>query len=208
VILTEELESPENPPIEPNPGSLAWLELKPTVLVDGWELPEGHRVPAGATIRQGEDDGRCRVLVDGVACRAIRTKKYGVCLVHAGGGGFGDPKAAGARGNAVRLQLRESRRLLAVGTKRGADPRHIARVHAVARALDVATALVDAPLDDPDLGTIERQQAVVRMLGETFPLATATVSVELPTDASEVGSMGWSSMQALAARLDEEHQSD
>jgi len=174
------------------------------VLVDGWELPEVHRVPEGATIDQGADDGCCRVTIDGARCRAKRTRRWGVCLPHAGGGGFLDPVAASRKGNAVKIQLKESRRLLGIGARRSGDPRQQARVRAVFRASDVATALVDAPLDDPDLGTIERQQAVVRMLGETFPLATATVSVELPTDASEVGSMGWSSMQALAARLDDE----
>src|SRR5262249_58147593 len=105
------------------------------------------------------------------------------CLVHAGGGGLGDPVAAGKRGNAVRVQLRESRRLLAIGSKRAGDPRQIARVRAVARSLDLATALVDGPLDDPELGTIERQQAVVRMLGQNFPPATVSPSVQLTAQA-------------------------
>src|SRR5262249_11041091 len=130
------------------------------------------------------------------------------CLVHAGGGGLGDPVAAGKRGNAVRVQLRESRRLLGIGARRSGDPRQVARVRAVARSLDLATALVDGPLDDPELGTIERQQAVVRMLGETFPLATVSASVELPGAAGDVPSMGWQAMQALGAQLDEDPQSD
>jgi hypothetical protein len=72
----------------------------------------------------------------------------------------------------------------------------------------VVAALVDAPLDDPDLSTVERQQAVVRMLAETFPLATATLSVELPADAGDVPGMSWDSMRALGERLVDEHQSD
>ena len=203
MILTEELEKAETAAAEPKPGSVAWLELKPTVLVDGWELPEGHRVPAGASIRTGEDDGVCRVVVDDVRCRGTRTRRYGVCLPHAGGGGQ-DYVAMSAAGHEQRARLRAARLTLGVSARRAGDPRYAARIRAAARASDVATALVDAPLDDAELSTIERQQAVVRMLGETFPLATVSASVELPTDAAEVGAMGWSSMQALAARLDDE----
>jgi len=64
--------------------------------------------------------------------------------------------------------------------------------------------LVSAPLDDPELGTIERQQAVVRMLAETFPLATVSATIELPDEPEAVGSIGWQDMQALAERLPEE----
>jgi len=104
--------------------------------------------------------------------------------------------------------LSASRRVLGIGARRSGDPRQVARVRAVARSLDLATALVDGPLDDPELGTIERQQAVVRMLGETFPLATVSASVELPGDAADVPSMGWQAMQALGAQLEEDPQSD
>jgi len=95
VILTEDENSLQ---ISGNPGTLAWLEAHSTVLVDGWELPSVHRVPEGASIRRGDDDGRCRVILNGAACRGTRTRRYGVCLVHAGGGGFGDPRAAAMRG--------------------------------------------------------------------------------------------------------------
>lgn len=199
--------SPE-PPAELRPGSLAWLETKETVLVDGWELPSVHRVPEGARIDQGEDDGCCRVTIEGVRCRATRTRRWGVCLVHAGGGGFYDPKAAAMRGVAERQRRAQARLTLGISARRAGDPRQWARVHAAERALDVATALVDAPLDDPDLSTVERQQAVVRMLSETFPLATATLSVELPADTDGVAQLGWQDMRALAARLVDDPQSD
>jgi hypothetical protein len=74
-------------------------------------------------------------------------------------------------------------------------------MRAAERATDVAEALVDAPLDDPSLGTIERQQAVVRMLAETFPLTTASLTIELPAEADAVADMSWEGMRALAARL-------
>jgi len=54
---------------------------------------------------------------------------------------------------------------------------------------------------------VERQQAVVRMLSETFPLATVSASIELPSDAQDVPAMGWEAMQAIASRI-EEPQSD
>jgi hypothetical protein len=69
------------------------------------------------------------------------------------------------------------------------------------RAEELAKALVDAPIDDRDLGTIERQQAVVRALDATFPLQQTTVEVELPASGEQVGEMSWQDMQALAARL-------
>ena len=116
-----------------------------------------------------------------------------------------------AAGHEQRARLKATRQVLGISAHRVGEPRQYARVRAVQRATDAAHALVDAPLDDPSLSTIERQQAVVRMLAETFPLATASLTIELPAEAGEVGSMGWQDMRALAARLvgedSEDHQS-
>lgn len=71
---------------------------------------------------------------------------------------------------------------------------------AAARAEDVAEALL-APLDDRKLGAMDRQRAATVILGETFPLASATVEVELPASVEDVGSLGWRDLQALAARV-------
>ena len=109
--------------------------------------------------------------------------------------------AASAKGHAVKARLRQRRELLGIGPNRVANPRQIARVAALDRAHELARALVDAPLDDPELGTIERQQAVVRALGETFPLQQMTVEVELPSSAAGIAELGWQDMQQLAARL-------
>jgi hypothetical protein len=185
------------------PGSLAWLELQGRAIVDGWELPACHRLPEGARIHPGEADGRCRVVVGENRCRGTATRRWGVCLPHAGGGGQ-DYARMSASGNAAKARLSASRRVLGIGARRIGDPRQVARVRAVARAAEVASALVDAPLDDASLGTIERQQAVVRMLGETFPLATLSATVELPADADDVPGMSWAAMQALGERLPEE----
>ena len=189
--------------IEPKPGSLAWLEAHETVEVDGWELPEVHRLPEGARIHRGEDDGTCRVIVGETRCRGTRTRRWGVCLPHAGGGGQ-DYASMSRAGHAERSRLKHARLTLGLSARSARDPRHHARVLAVARSADVAEALVSAPLDDPELGTIERQQAVVRMLAETFPLATVSATIELPDEPEAVGSIGWQDMQALAERLPEE----
>jgi len=72
-------------------------------------------------------------------------------------------------------------------------------LRAQARADEAAAALVDAPLDDPDLSTLARQRAVLAMLDATYPIQTASVEVEIPADG--VAGLGWQDMQALAARL-------
>jgi hypothetical protein len=43
----------------------------------------------------------------------------------------------------------------------------------------MASAIVDGPLDDKKLGTVERQVAVLKALDATFPLQTATVELSL-----------------------------
>jgi hypothetical protein len=71
---------------------------------------------------------------------------------------------------------------------------------AAQRSADVAEALL-APLDARGLGPMDRQRAAVVILGETFPLSTATVEVELPSSPADVAGLGWSELQALAASV-------
>ena len=59
-------------------------------------------------------------------------------------------------------------------------------------------ALVDDPLDDENLSTMQRQKAVLGMLDATFPLAQTSVEIELPADPQ---SLSWSDMQRLASQL-------
>ena len=77
----------------------------------------------------------------------------------------------------------------------------IASLGALERADEIAAALVDGPLDDREIGSTERQLAVVRALDATFPLQSTTIEVELPADGEGVAAMGWEAMQALASRL-------
>src|SRR5262249_9205407 len=76
----------ENSP-EPREGTLDWLVLQPTVVLDGVELPAIHKIPDGASFAE-PDGSYCRVIrPDGERCRARPTRRFGVCLAHAGGGG-------------------------------------------------------------------------------------------------------------------------
>jgi hypothetical protein len=77
----------------------------------------------------------------------------------------------------------------------------MARLAAQERAEEIAKALVDGPLDDTDLATVERQLAVIRALDATYPLQSMSVEVELPSDGEGVLGMGWQDMQQLASRL-------
>ena len=43
--------------------------------------------------------------------------------------------------------------------------------------------------------------AVIRMLDALYPLATATVEVELPADGADVNGLGWAQLQELAQRV-------
>jgi len=188
----------------PREGTLAWLLEQERTVVQGLELPVVHRLKEGDTLAE-MDGTHCRVVrAEGGRCRARPTRQFGVCLAHAGGGGWRDSdeaRAMGARANQKKLVLRARREVLGIGARRTADPRQIARVRALDRAEAVADALVDAPLDDASLGTLERQRAVISMLDATFPLAQAQVEISLPVDGSEVQSMGWQDMQQLASRL-------
>src|SRR5262245_9941347 len=102
----------EEPP--PAEGTLAWLALQPTVTIQGLELPACHRFdPERHTLYLGDDDGRCRVTTDGERCKAPRTRRYGLCMPHAGGGAR-DLRAIGAQGGAALARLRLQRRTLGI----------------------------------------------------------------------------------------------
>jgi len=183
----------------PRYGSLAWLGLQEHVTVQGRELPSVHRVTGLRLLTDEERGKRCAVIrANGAQCGAPGTRLYGVCLVHAGGGS--DPRSIAPQGHAAMARLRVRRQLLGVGPRNVANPRALARLAAQERAEDIAAALL-APLDDRKLSSLEAQGAARTILGETFPLSTATIEVDLPSDAAQVGAMGWADMQALAARL-------
>ena len=163
-------------------------------------IPEGARIPDGASFYEGEDDGYCRLIrTDGSRCQGIRQRAYGLCAGHAGQTPVArDPKAMAAKGNAGKARIRERHALLAAN---GVNPRRAAREAAIRRSDAVVRALVDDPLDDTEIGTIARQRAVIGMLDAVFPLSTVTAEVELPADAEGVEALGWSDMQRIAASL-------
>jgi hypothetical protein len=192
----------EQTPEAPRQGTLAWLLLQPRIEYQGVELPACHRIPEGGGLAIGAEPGRCSVVrADGRPCKAVSLRAFPTCLVHAGGGGFSDPSAMSRRANAVKIARRERRELLGIGSRRSASPRQIARVQAMERAEALASAIVSRPLDDPSLGTIERQIAALRALDATFPLASTSVELSIPADGSDVQGMGWAEMRALASQL-------
>jgi hypothetical protein len=101
----------------------------------------------------------------------------------------------------VRAQLKARRRLLGIPPSGRANPRHLARLRALARAEEMAEAFVDGPLDDPRLSSLQRQVAVNRILDAVFPLAEVSASVEFPASPDQIEAMSWSEMQVLAGRL-------
>lgn len=185
----------------PRPGTLAWVLAHSSVEVDGFSVPSCHRIGEGSLVL-GEDDGRCRLVrEDGRRCNATRLRALPLCLVHAGGGGMVDPSAMRAKAAAVKLARKERRELLGIGPRRTASARQIARVHALERSEALAIALVDGPLDDPSLSTVERQVAALRAIDATFPLAQVSAELSIPADADTAGQMGWQEMRQLAAQL-------
>jgi hypothetical protein len=189
----------ENEILEPRRGTKAWIDAQGTVEVDGLLVPACHRIPIGGSILRGEDDGRCKIIIpDRGRCRAPRVRGLLGCSAHMGGG---DPAAASILGNRSKARLKARRSLLGIGANRIANPRQMARLAAQERAEEIAKALVDGPLDDTDLATIERQLAVIRALDATYPLQSMSVEVELPTNGEGVLGMGWQDMQQLASRL-------
>jgi hypothetical protein len=163
-------------------------------------LPESARLPEGTTFYEGPDDGYCRAILPARGrCQGIRTKAYGLCQGHAGTSKLlSDPAAHGRKGAGAKARIRERHALLA---KNGINPRRAAQAVAIRRSDAVVRALVDAPLDDEKLGTIERQRAIIGMLDAVFPLATVSAEIELPGSADAVESLQWSDMQRLAAQL-------
>jgi len=101
----------------------------------------------------------------------------------------------------MRARSRERRQLLGISAWGRANPRQLARLRALERSEELAEALVDGPLDDPNLGSVQRQMAAARIVDATFPLAETTVEIELPATAEEIEALSWSQMQTLAARL-------
>lgn len=169
-------------------------------------IPESAKIPPGATFYEGQDDGRCRIVKpDGNRCGGTRMRRYGLCPGHAGVGGVSiDPAGASRLAAARRGELRERRMLLGVSARRGASPVQVARLAATKRAQDFAKAIVDAPLDDAELGTTARQLAAIRAVELLYPQVTAQLDVTLPESEQDARSMGWQEMQALAARLFDE----
>ena len=168
-------------------------------------IPDGAKLPDGATFYQGEDDTRCRLIKpDGQRCRSTRMRATGLCGGHSGIGLASSPDAARAASRlaATERANRASARIsLGISARRAAQPLQASRVRAQARAEDYAAAIVDGPLDDGELGTVQRQQAAIRALELLYPQASISATVDLPTEADEVGAMGWQEMQALAQAL-------
>lgn len=187
--------------VVPNRGTLAWLELQEHVLVHGRELPSVHRIPADAGWRSDEERGkRCALRrADGSVCNAPGTRRYGVCVVHLGGGAQ-DMAELSRKGTAKLARLRVQRELLGVGPRGMGNPRAVARMRAAERAEEIADALL-APLDARGLAPLDRQRSAAVILGETFPAASLAVELEIPADAEQVSAMGWQDLQALAAKL-------
>lgn len=163
-------------------------------------IPDGARIPEGSSFHEGEDDGYCRVIrQDGSRCQGIRLKAYGLCAGHAGTSRIlEDPRGMQKKGALGKVRARERRSLL---VSNGINPRRAAREAAIRRSDAVVRALVDDPLDDPELGSMARQKAVIGMLDAVFPLATVTAELELPTDPEAVEALGWADMQRIAAAL-------
>jgi hypothetical protein len=146
----------------------------------------------------GEDDGQCRVVkLDGERCRAERMLAYGICSGHAGRGLAANPAEAQRRSKEVRARWKARRHLLGIGPSGRANPRALARLKALERSEELAEAIL-APLDDPDLGTVQRHLSALRVVDAVFPLAEATVELEIPADPE---AMGWADMQRLARLL-------
>jgi hypothetical protein len=164
-----------------------------------WSPPDTLNVPDGTTFFLGEDDGHCRAITLAKGrCQGVRLKAHGLCAGHGGTSRIlQDPAGMGARGNAGRARIRERHSLLAAN---GINPRRAAREAAIMRSDKIVRALVDEPLDDPSLGTVARQRAVIGMLDAVFPLATVSAEIELSGDPE---SMSWADMQRMAQALSE-----
>lgn len=174
-------------------------ELEPALTL---RIPDGARIPEGATFYEGEDDTRCRLIApDGQRCRATRVRRYGLCGGHSGTGISANPAAYSAQGHTERRRRATARATLGISTRRAAQPLQASRIRAQIRADDYAKAVVDDPLDDASLSSTARQQAAIKALELLYPQVHASVDVTLPQEEGEIQGMDWQSMQALAAQL-------
>lgn len=166
-------------------------------------IPDGAKIPEGATFYDGADDGRCRLLrPNGERCNASRIRALGLCPGHAGIGGINDnPRLASKLGHIERKRRSESRLALGISARRASQPLAAARIRAQTRADDYAKAVVDAPLDDPELGSVARQTAAIKALELLYPQVHASLDMTLPDEPEQLGAMSWQGMQALAQRL-------
>jgi len=189
----------------PRRGTLAWVRLQPVVDFKGEPVPACHRIaadallapPDGPDVTPGQGRRRCRVLRGDTRCKAPAAGDTGLCAGHAGVGGPNDPAAMRAKGVAKLMRLKATRELLGISASRAVEPRAAARIRAALRADELAAAIVDGPLDDPKLSSVERQRAMLSALDATYPLQTAELSVEL----SDPEGMDWPTMQRLAVSL-------
>jgi len=142
------------------------------------------------------------IKADGTRCRATRTLRTGACPGHSGIGGVAaNPAASSQLGHAEKRRRSLARAQLGITARRAATPLQAARLAAQLRADDYARALVDAPLDDPDLSTLQRQRAAIDAVNVLFPPSTVQLQVEVPEDAAGVEGLSWAEMQSLAAQL-------
>ena len=186
---------------QPQRGTLGWLAEQGTTERNGEAVPACHRIPEDATLSEDTSSTKCRViLASGERCKGTRLKAYGLCMGHAGGGGTVDPASMSAKASAKLRSLRVTREVLGIGPRTAANPRAAMRIRAAQRAADYVSAVVDAPLDDRKLSSVERQVAALKALDAAFPIQATTVSLQLD-DSSDLDDMDWKSMQALAASL-------
>jgi hypothetical protein len=69
---------------------------------------------------------------------------------------------------------------------------------AQARAGDFARAIVDEPLDDPNLRSLDRQRAAIAAVELIFP--QQTLEVQIPTSDEELDELDWFELQELASK--------
>ena len=183
----------------PRVGTLAWLGTHDLIAYDGVMLPSCHRIPEGASLAPPDAaDTRCRVTyTTGERCKGTRTLAYGLCMGHLGAGGASDPAAMSAKGTAKLKELRMTREILGIGPRTASSPRTAMRLRAAQRASELASAIVDGPLD-ADLDALARQRAALAAVDATFPLQSGTIELSISDDPN---SMDWKSMQELAASL-------
>jgi hypothetical protein len=189
----------EGEDLAPRVGTLAWLQAQDVVEHLGVMVPVCHRIPVDASLLPADDSIKCRVVsARGERCKGTRLKAYGLCMGHAGGGGTQDLDAMRQKASQKQASLKLTRQLLGVGPRRSLDPRAAMRIRAAQRAQDLALAVVDGPLD-ADLGPLDKQRAALAAVDATFPLVTASLTLEIPDDPDD---MDWQSMQRIALSLD------